>query len=89
MRAMTILYSNQQLVPPTNSHLLKKALKAELVVLEGLGHMIHSEDPQAFNALVEKHVEKALQPRPVDPSVPEQTTPTEPKAPNDNIPCKL
>ena len=49
-----------QLVLPANAKVLKKALKADLVILKGLGHMIHSEDPETFNALLEKHVDKAL-----------------------------
>jgi len=45
--------TEDHLVRPINSAILRKALKCPLTVFDGVGHHIHQEVPESFNKTVE------------------------------------
>lgn len=44
------------LVRPSNSVYLAKALKAEIIIFEGAGHCLFVEEPARYNSLVINHI---------------------------------
>lgn len=51
--------TEDHLVRPLNSFILKEVLDAKLIVFTGCGHMIHMEKPELFNSLLLEHFEAA------------------------------
>lgn len=51
--------TDDQLVDPSNSHMLKDFLNCEFVEFTGAGHAIHSECADRFNLLIANHLKKS------------------------------